>query len=53
MVWSPGEACSTFGIVLTVIDVVAMSPWNPPIALTWSGGEPAIWTESYVSGAPS
>ncbi len=27
MVWSPGGAWSTFGIVLTVIEVVAMSPW--------------------------
>ena len=46
------RASSTFGIELTTIDAVAMSPWMPPAIFIDSRGEPSISTESYDSGAP-
>ena len=39
-------ACSTFGIELTMIDAVAMSPWTPPAIFIESGGLPAMRTAS-------
>ena len=52
MVCRPGAASSTFGIELTAIDAVAMSPWTPPAIFIFNAGEPSISTASYDSGAP-
>ena len=52
IVRSPGAACSTFGIELTVIDAVAMSPCTPPAIIIESGGLPVMRTASNDSGAP-
>ena len=40
MVCRPGVASSTFGIELTAIDAVAMSPWTPPAIFIFNAGDP-------------
>ena len=52
IVWSPGATSRIFGIELTTIDAVAMSPCTPPASFIFSAGDPVISTASNDSGAP-
>ena len=46
IVCRPGVAPITFGIELTAIEAVAMSPWKPPATFIDRRGDPSISTES-------
>src|SRR3954453_19506169 len=52
IVGRPGGAAGPFGIELTAIDAVAMSPCTPPAIFIDRFGTPSISVESYDSGAP-
>ena len=53
MVTSPGRAAMSFGIALTVMAAVAMSPATPPAIVQSIGGSPSTSTWSRGDSAPT